>query len=217
MVAVAVPALGVLALTVLSAAALSPATTAEAEPLPAVLTASSSSATASSAADQSGANRRRSSAPRLIAPVDKCPDENNVARLNRAKKAMTCMANFARRSAGLRGFKRNRSLDQSASHKASDILRCDVFSHNACGRPLTFWIEKKYAKRQCWWAGENIARGTKRVGGVRDIFKAWMRSPGHRNAILNRHYTDIGIGFRVGEFRGRQSTRVWVQHFGQIC
>ena len=118
--------------------------------------------------------------------------------------------------AGLRGFKRNRSLDRSASHKASDILRCDVFSHDACGRPFTFWIEKKYAKRQCWSAGENIAWGTKPVGGVRDIFKAWMHSPGHRNAILSRRYTDIGIGFRVGAFRGRQSTRVWVQHFGQI-
>lgn len=127
------------------------------------------------------------------------------------------MTNYARARSGLRGYRVKRTLNRSADSKASDLLRCGVFSHTACHRPFDWWIKKKYVTRQCYWAGENIAWGSRTVGGVRDIFLAWMKSPGHRGAILSRHYTDLGIGFRGGTFKGHPSARVWVQHFGRLC
>jgi uncharacterized protein YkwD len=130
---------------------------------------------------------------------------------------MVCLTNYARESRGLTGYRTNDVLNRSASSKAADILRCDAFSHTACGRPVTWWIEKQYADVKCWRAGENIAWGSSGLGAPREIFGAWMRSPGHRSAILSRHYRDIGIGFRVGSLGNQDSALVWVQHFGRTC
>ncbi len=168
-----------------------------------------------------GTSGRKSSRARgrtsLIAQDGVCPDGNSAARKNRAVKAMICMTNYARSQRGLKRYRTDRGLNRSASLKAADILRCNAFSHTACGRPFTWWIEKKYTARKCWWASENIAWGSRAVGSVRDIFEAWMKSPGHRAAILSKRYAEIGVGFRVGEMRGRPTARVWVQHFGRVC
>ncbi len=127
------------------------------------------------------------------------------------------MTNYARQRSGLKRYRVKSKLDRSANSKAADMIRCSAFSHTACNRPFDWWIKKKYVRGQCYWAGENIAWGSQGVGGVRDIFKAWMKSPGHRAAILSRQYTDLGIGFRGGKFQGRAEARVWVQHFGRLC
>ena len=88
-------------------------------------------------------------------------------------------------------YRVNRKLNRSANSKAADLLRCDVFSHTACNRPFDWWIKKKYATRRCYWAAENIAWGSRAVGGVRSLFKAWMKAPALRKAILSRSYTDL--------------------------
>ena len=130
---------------------------------------------------------------------------------------MACLTNYARARSGLKRYRVKSRLNRSAGLKAADILRCSAFSHTACGRPFDWWIKKKYVTRRCYWTSENIAWGSRTVGGARDIFKAWMKSPGHRAAILNRQYRDLGIGFGGGSFQGRPSARVWVQHFGRLC
>lgn len=136
----------------------------------------------------------------------------------RAIQAVVCLTNYARRKSGRPGYRTNGALDISASLKAADILRCDAFSHTACGRPFTWWIEKRYTPaRKCWGAGENIAWAATEISNPREIFKAWMDSPGHRAAILSRQYREIGVGFRVGSLGRWKSAGVWVQHFGQIC
>ena len=88
--------------------------------------------------------------------------------------------------------------------KAADILRCDEFSHEACGREFTYWIERfGYLGGGCWRAGENIAWGTGSVGSVRAIFRAWLHSSGHRENILGP-FTQLGIGLRVGKLEGNR-------------
>jgi uncharacterized protein YkwD len=130
---------------------------------------------------------------------------------------MVCLTNFARRQSGRVAYRTHRKLHRSASLKAADILRCDAFSHTACGRPFSWWIEKGYAGRKCWSAAENIAWGGDYLGSPREIFEAWMNSPSHRSAILSRQYREIGVGFRVGRLGKWRSALVWVQHFGKIC
>lgn len=130
---------------------------------------------------------------------------------------MLCLTNYARRQSDLAAYRAHPKLARSASLKAADILRCDAFSHTACGRPFTWWIEKGYARRKCWSAGENIAWGGAYLGSPREIFEAWMRSPSHRAAILSSQYREIGVGFRIGSLGKWDSALVWVQHFGKIC
>ncbi len=130
------------------------------------------------------------------------------------ERAMLCLTNRARRSRGLRELTAERSLSAAARHKSADILRCDEFSHEACGREFTYWIERS-GYRSCASA-ENIAWGNGTLGGVRAIFRAWMRSPGHRENILGP-YEEIGIGLRVGSLEGHPGAHVWTQDFGARC
>ncbi|MCB0905879.1 MAG: hypothetical protein KDB63_02035 [Nocardioidaceae bacterium] len=55
--------------------------------------------------------------------------------------------------------------------------------------------------------GENIAAGYPTAASV---MKGWMHSAGHRENILNKSYTRIGLGLA----RTSDGTRYWVQNFG---
>ncbi len=131
---------------------------------------------------------------------------------------MRCMTNFARQRLGIPKLDANRRLGRSAHHKALDIVRCDSFSHSACGRGFTYWMRREgYLSGGCWRAGENIAWGTGSLGTVRSIFEAWMHSPGHRENILDPSYDSLGVGLVVGPLDGYSPADVWVQHFGERC
>jgi uncharacterized protein YkwD len=133
------------------------------------------------------------------------------------KRAMLCLTNQARHQRGHGRLGDLGKLDRSASHKSRDIIRCDNFSHEACGRDFTFWMQRVgYIPAPCWRAGENIAWGTGSYGTVRSIFTAWMHSPEHHENILGR-YSQIGIALRVGGLEGHGAAHVWTQQFGLRC
>ena len=99
----------------------------------------------------------------LLSAGDTCPGvDDGAAPVSAQEQAMECMVNSARREVGLRGLKDNRKLDNASDDKAADILRCNDFSHEACGRDFTYWFRRTgYLNNRCWWAGENLAwRGT---------------------------------------------------------
>jgi len=156
---------------------------------------------------------------RLIAPASACPHQTDASDAPAVqRKAMRCMTNYARRHAGRSAYDRSGALGGSAGHKAADILRCDSFSHSACGRDFTFWIRRSgYIRGGCWSAGENIAYGTGSYATVRSIFSAWIHSAGHRENILSTGFRDLGVGYRVGTLDGARGAHVWVQHFGAHC
>ncbi len=131
---------------------------------------------------------------------------------------MACMTNYARARAGRGSLLRDADLSRSADRKAADVIRCDSFSHTACGRDFTYWIEEvDYAPGNCWSAGENIAWGTRKLATPRSIFRSWIRSPGHRANILSADYRDLGVGLRAGTLNGYRGAHVWVQHFAAPC
>ena len=127
---------------------------------------------------------------------------------------MLCLVNDARRARGLPELAADDGLDRAADHKSADILRCDEFSHEACGREFTYWIER-LGFHGCA-AAENIAWGGGSLGAVRSIFRLWMHSSGHRANILGP-YEEIGIGLRVGNLEGNGGAHVWTQDFGGGC
>ncbi len=130
---------------------------------------------------------------------------------------MLCMVDYARNQAGLPSLDEVEALEQSAQDKSRDVLRCDSFSHFACGREFTYWMQQDgYTASRCWRLGENLAWGTGTYGTVRAIFRAWMNSPGHRQNILD-DFAETGISLRVGTLEGHPETHVWAEHFGSQC
>jgi uncharacterized protein YkwD len=154
----------------------------------------------------------------LTAPTDLCPGEAEAgAPTGVQEEAMRCMVDFARRQNGLAPLSGSQRLDRSADEKSADILRCDDFSHFACGRPFDYWLEKVgYIPASCWRIGENIAW----MGGpqttARDVFELLIHSPTHRANILGP-YTEVGVGLRTGDLDGHDAAHVWTQHFGTHC
>jgi uncharacterized protein YkwD len=153
----------------------------------------------------------------LIAPVTACPDQAKAASPVAQEQAMRCMTDFARSQAGLGALADSPQLDLSAEDKGGDVLRCDSFSHTACGREFTYWMQQAgYLSEACWRVGENLAWGVGTYGTVRSIFRAWMRSPEHRHNILG-DYEALGLSRQVGELEGQADTVVWTAHFGSHC
>jgi uncharacterized protein YkwD len=155
----------------------------------------------------------------LSAPVDTCTgaDDPNAG-VAAQEQAMECMINFARQQAGMPKLVDSGRLGGSAASKAGDILRCNQFSHEACGRDFLFWFRRAgYLSGGCWWAGENLAWGTGNLGSVRSIARAWLHSPAHRANILGGEYREFGISLRIGPLSGAPGAHVWVNHFGNHC
>jgi len=154
----------------------------------------------------------------LVAPPSVCPNQTDLGDSTAVQEqAMHCMTNFARTHDGLGGLGNAAALDRSAARKSGDIIRCDNFSHFACDRPFTYWMQRSgYLAARCWRAGENIAWGTMSEGTVRSIFVAWLHSPEHRANMLGR-YSQIGINLSVGNLEGNREAHVWTQDFGSHC
>jgi uncharacterized protein YkwD len=155
----------------------------------------------------------------LSAPTTMCvgaddPDANTALQ----ESAMGCLVNYARQQAGVGRINDLAKLDGSAANKGGDILRCNQFSHEACGRDFLYWFRRAgYLSGRCWWVGENLAWGTGSLGSARAIMKAWLHSPEHRANLLSTQYSQYGISLRVGSLSGASSAHVWVNHFGRHC
>ncbi|HET7416505.1 MAG TPA: CAP domain-containing protein [Solirubrobacterales bacterium] len=141
-----------------------------------------------------------------------CPGKSNLrAPAVIQERAMRCLVDRARKARGLPPLHRVPSLEEAANSKSGDIIRCNEFSHEACGREFTYWMDR-FGYRGCA-EGENIAWGSGSLGTAAAIFRAWMHSPGHRENILGP-YEDIGIGLRTGKLEGVSGAHVWTQEFG---
>lgn len=149
-----------------------------------------------------------------VAPASTCPGQAATG-LSASEQVgvMLCMTNYARSVNGLSPLASSRPLGRAAEQKSADIVGCDEFSHDACGRPFQYWIQRYGYLRGCWRAAENIAWGTGAYGTVGAIFTAWLESPDHHANILGP-YREIGIGLRVGGLEGNAGAAVWTQDFG---
>jgi uncharacterized protein YkwD len=78
-------------------------------------------------------------APTGTAARTGCPGQNDAGASPTAQeRAMLCLVNRARGQRGLEPLAPPASLARAAARKSADILRCDEFSHEACGREFTF-------------------------------------------------------------------------------
>ena len=117
--------------------------------------------------------------------------------------------NQQRINEGLESLRYSEALSASAQAKAEHMFANDYWAHNAPDG-TTPWDFFKDADYQYLIAGENLAKDFYDTSGM---MSAWMKSPTHRDNIINSKYKEIGIGVVNGTLSGVKTTLV-VQHFG---
>lgn len=130
-----------------------------------------------------------------IPTVTTSSQESEVARL----------VNVERAKAGLPALTLNWQLSRVARYKSADMANKGYFSHNSPTYGTPFQMMENFGLRFSA-AGENIAYGQKTPA---EVMKDWMNSPGHRNNIMSRSFTEIGVGLA----KNKNGVCYWTQQF----
>jgi hypothetical protein len=121
------------------------------------------------------------------------------------------LTNSERQNLGLEAVSANSQLNQAALAKAADMFTNNYWAHVSPQgtEPWAFITDSGYRYQH---AGENLARD---FSNPKDIVKAWMASPTHRQNLLDSRYKDIGVAVMDGYINGVETTIV-VQMFGSV-
>lgn len=130
-----------------------------------------------------------------IPTVTTSAQENEVARL----------VNVERAKAGLPALKFNWQLSRVARYKSADMANKGYFAHNSPTYGSPFQMMENFGLRFSA-AGENIAYGQRTPA---EVMRDWMNSPGHRNNIMSRSFTEIGVGLA----KNKNGVCYWTQQF----
>ncbi len=100
--------------------------------------------------------------------------------------------NAIRQEYNIPPLRENHLLTLAAYEKAEDMARNKYFAHTSpTGIPFYYWIEQKGYLYT--FAGENLA---KNFTSTKQLIKAWMESPTHKENITDPDFCDIGIATR---------------------
>lgn len=100
------------------------------------------------------------------------------------------LVNIERANNGLAPLKENWELSRVARFKSNDMITKNYFSHTSPTYGDPFKMMTSFGLKYSY-AGENIAMGQKTP---KEVVQAWMNSPGHRSNILNKNFTEVGVG-----------------------
>lgn len=120
-------------------------------------------------------------------------------------EAILKLVNQERAKAGVPALTLSDKLTSIAYTKAKDMADKGYFSHESPTYGSPFDMLKHFGVSYSY-AGENIAAGQKTA---EEVMNSWMNSSGHRQNILNKNYTQLGVGF----YRGGEYGTEWVQLF----
>jgi len=141
--------------------------------------------------------------PNLIYPGQKLniPVVTTAAQENEVIK----LVNQQRAYAGLPPLTAHWELSRVARYKSADMANKGYFSHTSPTYGTPFQMMENFGLRFTA-AGENIAYGQRTP---QEVMNDWMNSPGHRNNILSRSYTHIGVGLA----KNSNGVCYWTQMF----
>lgn len=128
----------------------------------------------------------------------------------RVRAALLAETNARRRTAGAPPLRSDPLLDKAAQKHAEDMLARGYFAHESPGGAT---VRERSREAGYDWReiGENIAEGQTSVA---EVMEMWMGSPGHRRNILDKGFTDLGLGLALGKSKNGEYRVVWVQTFG---
>lgn len=110
------------------------------------------------------------------------------------------LVNKERAAVGLNALLWHDDLMDAAQFKSEEMASLKYFSHTSPVYGSFTGIIRLYVT-QYWTVGENIASGQSTAASV---MNSWMNSSGHKDNILNKDFTHIGIGYANG---------YWTQQF----
>lgn len=116
--------------------------------------------------------------------------------LTASERSLLAAVNDVRGAHQLRPLGVDPALVRAARAHTTTLMERNDFSHGALGVRLA-----EYGVRGPVY-GENLAWGTGARATAAGIVHGWMASPGHRANLLRPGWTRIGIGRRVGTYRG---------------
>lgn len=128
----------------------------------------------------------------------------------RVREELLAAVNRERAARNLPAVRRNAALDSAAEGHARDMLAREYYGHespegtNAYRRSL----QAGYNPAR---VGENIAHGQT---SIEEVMEDWMKSPVHRENILNPFFTEAGFGIAIGRMPSGYQV-LWVQVFGR--
>lgn len=139
--------------------------------------------------------------PSLIYPNQKLTIPN-IDSIKTVEREVIRLCNIERQKNGLPALTENWELSRVARDKSMDMAQKKYFSHTSPTYGSPFDMMKAYGISYKS-AGENIAQGQT---SAQAVVQAWMNSSGHRANILNKSFTQIGVGYY-------QSGNYWTQMF----
>lgn len=120
------------------------------------------------------------------------------------------LTNVERQKEGLPPVSEDSRLNAAAQAKAQNMFEENYWAHySPSGKDPWGFING--AGYDFSYAGENLAKSFYQSD---EVVKAWMNSKTHRENILNKHYSNIGIAVVEGTLNGEKTTLV-VQEFGR--
>ena len=131
----------------------------------------------------------------------------HAATLSQSERSLLGAVNDVRAAHNLRPLQVDQKLLATARGYSATMIQQDVFTHGAFSERLAGSGARGPA------FGENLAWGTGRLAGARNIVRLWMESPGHRANLLRPGWTRVGIGARVGNFLGYPGATVITADF----
>jgi uncharacterized protein YkwD len=151
-----------------------------------------------------GAHAAGSADAKALALSARCPNAQVVpgqATPDAVQTGTLCLMNAQRTARGLRALKLQPTLGTAASAFAGQMVTQQFFDHTSpTGATVLSRIKATSYLRHAfdWMLGENIAWGSGSLSTPGAIVDAWMHSPGHRANLLDRNFSDVGIGIVQG-------------------
>jgi hypothetical protein len=117
---------------------------------------------------------------------------------------IVALTNAEREKLGLSQLQVSPLLSEAAERKAADMFAFDYWAHiSPSGRtPWSFFKEVGYSYTV---AGENLAKD---FSNPDSVVQAWMKSPTHKDNIVDGRFSDIGVAVVDGTLNGVQTTLV---------
>lgn len=126
------------------------------------------------------------------------------------------LTNIERENRNLHPLTYNPLLSSSALLHTLDMAENHFISHTGSdGSDLSKRV-RRAGYKHFLLVGENLAMGFTEPGVV---VQGWMSSPGHRENILRKAFSEIGVGYIFGKVPtttgGLTNGSYWTQHFGR--
>jgi uncharacterized YkwD family protein/spore coat assembly protein SafA len=117
-----------------------------------------------------------------------------IDHIKRIEHTVIQLCNQERAKYGLPALRPDWEVSRVARHKSQDMRDRRYFAHQSptYGSPFDMLRAYRVPFRS---AAENIAMGQR---NAQEVVRMWMNSAGHRQNILGRGYTHIGVGYAEG-------------------